>query len=70
MNEQAPAHAGALTHSRDQTTTTLTLPPLPSFTALAHEFWASLPRWLVNGLPLPGSTPTNDTHDDGRGWGR
>jgi hypothetical protein len=24
----------------------------------------------VNGLPLPGSTPTNDTHDDGRGWGR
>jgi hypothetical protein len=66
MNEQAVAQVEPASFSSDQLSTTLTLPSLPSFSALAREFWGNLPDWLLKGLSGIGP----DTHDDGRGWGK
>ena len=52
---------------QSETTLTLSLPSLPSFSDLAREFW-NLPDLLMGGLSK-GTNPPEPNVGDRRGWG-
>ena len=57
-----------LASGQSETTLTLTLPSLPSFSELASDFW-NLPDLLLGGLSKGAAPPQPHVGDRG-GWGK